>query len=72
MDDSTGSGTRADDVLGVLRRPRRARLLFRGFGPLVVAALLVIAMMLLLPSVAPERIVQRPVDAGEPAAEGAP
>jgi hypothetical protein len=56
--------SRAEDVIAVLRDQnrgeRRAGLLFRGFGPLVVVVLLVIAMVLLLPSVAPERIVSRP------------
>lgn len=53
---------RAEEVLDALREQsgRRPGLLFRGFGPLVVVALLVIAMLLLLPSVAPERIVSRP------------
>ena len=59
--------TRADDVLDHLRRPTAYRLLLRGFGPLVVAVLVVIAMMLLLPSVAPERIIERPVGSTESA-----
>ena len=54
--------TGATDVIDALRHAERKRppLLFRGFGPLLVVALLLIAMMLLLPSVAPERIVSRP------------
>ena len=56
--------TRADEVLDALRgqehRDERPALLFRGFGPLLVVVLLVIAMVLLLPSIAPERIVSRP------------
>jgi hypothetical protein len=55
----------AEEVLDVLREPRRRPLLFRGFGPLVVALLLLIAMVLLLPSVAPEHIVQQPVVEGQ-------
>jgi poly-D-alanine transfer protein DltD len=37
--------------------------LARGFGPLVVAAILFILMVLLAPTVAPERIVEEPVHA---------
>ncbi len=60
--------TRTDEVLAVLRRPEPEPLLLRGFGPLVVAAVLGVLMMLLVPSVAPERIVERPVQ-GAPAAD---
>jgi hypothetical protein len=35
--------------------------LLRGYGPLVIGAVLVILMALLAPTVAPERIVERPV-----------
>jgi hypothetical protein len=51
----------AEEVLEELRRPVTRTLLFRGFGPLVVAIALLVAMVILLPSVAPEHIIQRPV-----------
>jgi len=37
--------------------------LFRGYGPLVVGAVLFVLMLILAPSVAPERVVEQPVDA---------
>lgn len=52
----------AEDVLAVLRTDRRRVYLFAGFGPLAVAALVAVAMMLLAPSIAPERIVGAEVD----------
>jgi hypothetical protein len=36
--------------------------LFRGFGPLMVGAILFVLMLILAPSVAPERVVEQPVD----------
>jgi hypothetical protein len=36
--------------------------LFRGYGPLVVAAILFVLMVALAPTVAPERVVEQPVD----------
>ena len=51
----------AEDVLDRLRRPETPTHLFRGFGPLVLAAILIVVMMLLAPSVAPEVIIERPV-----------
>ena len=66
--------SRTEEALDVLRRRPVERALFRGFGPLVIAVLLAVAMVLLLPSVAPERIVERPaapVDAGDDG-DGAP
>ena len=53
----------AEEVLDRLRRPDTPLHLFKGFGPLVLAGLLIVVMMLLAPSVAPERIVERPVGA---------
>ena len=44
--------------------------LFRGFGPLLVALILFVLMITLAPSVAPERIVEQPVN--PPAAEESP
>lgn len=54
-----------EEALEVLRRRPRAIELFGGFGPLVLAALLLALMVLLVPSVAPERTVERLVE--EPA-----
>ena len=49
------------DVIAALRdRPRNVLLLW-GFGPLVVGVVLLVLMLLLAPSVAPERIVDKPV-----------
>jgi hypothetical protein len=52
------------EALDVLRRRPVATELLGGFGPLVLAAALLLAMVLLVPSVAPERTVERPADAG--------
>lgn len=52
----------ADDVLERLRAQPPARLAFRGFGPLVVAVVFLVSMMLLLPSIAPVEEGERPVD----------
>lgn len=51
----------ADEVLATLRHEKSPRLAFRGFGPLVAAVILLVTMMLLLPSVAPEEEGDRPV-----------
>lgn len=51
-----------DEALEVLRRRPVATEVLGGFGPLVLAAALLVAMVLLIPSVAPERIVERPAD----------
>lgn len=49
----------SDEPLALLRqRPENLHLL-RGFGPLAVGVVLFLAMLLLAPSVAPERIVER-------------
>jgi len=58
------------DALEVLRRRPAATELFGGFGPLVLAAALLLAMVLLVPSVAPERTVERPVGATTDAEAG--
>lgn len=66
--------SRTEEALDVLRRRPVEHALLRGFGPLVIAVLLAVAMVLLLPSVAPERIVERPaatVD-GTDGRDGAP
>jgi hypothetical protein len=51
-----------DEALEILRRRPSATELLGGFGPLALAAALLLAMVLLIPSVAPERIVERPAD----------
>lgn len=51
-----------DEALEILRRRPLATEVLGGFGPLVLAAALLLAMVLLIPSVAPERIVERPAD----------
>ena len=53
----------AEAVLEELRRRPRTVELLAGFGPLLLAAVLLVAMVLLAPSIAPERIVERPADA---------
>lgn len=59
----------AEEVLDRLRRPDVPLHLFRGFGPLVLAAALIVVMMFLAPSIAPERIIERPVGATSEAGE---
>jgi hypothetical protein len=62
---SDGSVKGADTSLSSLRqRPENVHVL-RGYGPLVVGVVLFVLMVLLAPTVAPERIVERPV--GDPA-----
>jgi len=66
----TGPADEGSPSLASLRtRPENVHL-FRGFGPLVVGVILFILMVLLAPTVAPERVVERPIDA--PAVEEAP
>lgn len=62
----------AETVLARLRTQPERRQLFGGFGPLVLAAVLLLAMVLLAPSVAPERVVERPVGADDATEEDAP
>ena len=52
----------AEDVLDRLRTKDRPVHVLGGFGPLALAAVLVLIMMVLAPSVAPERVVERPID----------
>ena len=49
------------EAISELRATRRNVLLFRGFGPLVVALVLIVLMLFLAPSVAPEKVVTKPV-----------
>ena len=59
----------AADAIGILRTRSEGREVLGGFGPLVVAGLLLLVMVLLVPSVAPEQVVEQPAgtstDAGE-------
>ena len=51
------------EIISQLRSKPRHALLLWGFGPALVAAVLVVLMLLLAPSVAPERVVTKPVQA---------
>ena len=61
---TNGSTPHVDEreaALASLRtRPENVHL-FRGYGPLLVAAILFVLMVTLAPSVAPERVVEQPV-----------
>ncbi len=60
-----------DEELARLRvRPDNVHIA-RGYGPLVVGAVLFVLMVLLAPTIAPERVVERPVN-GEPTTTVAP
>lgn len=59
--------TTTEEALEVLRRRPRATELLGGFGPLVLAVALLALMVLLAPSIAPERTVERLVE--EPATD---
>ena len=50
------------EVIATLRAKPRNTLLFRGFGPLVAAVVLLLLMLWLAPSVAPEHVVEKPVN----------
>ena len=45
-----------------LRQPPENPHLFRGYAPLVLGVVLFVLMVLLLPTVAPEQVVERPVE----------
>jgi hypothetical protein len=49
------------DDLGRLRQQPENLHLLGGFGPLVVGAVLFVLMVLLAPTIAPERVVEEPV-----------
>jgi len=51
------------EIITLLRSKPRNALLLWGFGPALVALVLVVVMLLLAPSVAPERVVTQPVSA---------
>jgi hypothetical protein len=62
---SNGSAPHVDDReagLAALRTQPENVHLFRGYGPLIVGAVLFVLMLVLAPSVAPEHIVEQPVD----------
>jgi hypothetical protein len=46
--------------------------LFRGYGPLIVGAVLFVLMLVLAPSVAPEHVVEQPVNATTTTVEATP
>ena len=48
--------------LAALRTPTENVHLFRGYGPLIVGAILFVLMLVLAPSVAPEQVVEQPVN----------
>jgi hypothetical protein len=62
----------AEATLEVLRRRPETIELLGGFGPLTLAAALLLAMVLIVPSVAPERTVERLVQEPATAPVGAP
>ena len=64
------NGADAGTSLASLRTTPENVHLFRGYGPLVVGIILFILMVMLAPTVAPEHVVERPIDT--PAAEEAP
>jgi hypothetical protein len=72
---TNGSTPHVEDkgaVLASLRtRPENVHL-FRGFGPLIVGAVLFVLMLLLAPSVAPEHVVEQPVNGTTTTTEVAP
>jgi hypothetical protein len=57
------AGDPAAAVLAELRAEAVNVHLLRGYGPLVAALIVLALMVVLLPSVAPERVVERPVGA---------
>ena len=62
---TNGSTPHVDDreaELHALRTVPENVHLFRGYGPLVVGAVLFVLMLILAPSVAPERVVEQPVN----------
>ena len=61
---TNGSTPPADDReagLAALRTQPVNVHLFRGYGPLIVGAVLFVLMLVLAPSVAPEHVVEQPV-----------
>ena len=60
MNGSTPHAPAAADAITTLRKKPRNFHLAGGFGPAIVGAVLFVLMLLLAPSVAPERVVERP------------
>ena len=58
------SDPRDEELARLRERPDNVHLL-GGFGPLLVGAVLFVLMVLLAPTIAPEQVVERPVN-GEP------
>ena len=62
---TNGSTPHVDDreagLASLRTRPENVHL-FRGYGPLIVGAILFILMLVLAPSVAPEHVVEQPVN----------
>jgi hypothetical protein len=54
------AGDDGDDLGRLRQRPENVHLL-GGFGPLLVGAVLFVLMVLLAPTIAPERVVEEPV-----------
>ena len=50
----------ATEAIETLRHRRTSPQLLRGFAPLVLALVLLVAMVELVPSVAPEHVIERP------------
>ena len=60
---SNGAGpATGTEAIAALRTKPRNVLLFRGFGPLLAGVVLFVLMLWLAPSVAPEHIVEKPVN----------
>lgn len=62
----------AEDVIARLRQRPRNLHLAGGFGPAIVGIILFLVMLWLAPSVAPERIVERPVPVSTTTTVGTP
>ena len=54
------AGDDGDELARLRHQPENVHA-FRGFGPLVVGAVLFVLMVLLAPTIAPERVVEEPV-----------
>jgi hypothetical protein len=62
MSSNNGHRPAGTEVIATLRAKPRNTLLVRGFGPLVAAVVLFLLMLWLAPSVAPEHVVEKPVN----------
>jgi len=67
---STPQPDEREAALASLRTKPENVHLFRGYGPLIVGAILFVLMITLAPSVAPERVVEQPVES--PTTEASP